>query len=339
MRSQFLRGASPAIAPAAPKPSMPIARPAPAPKPTTSIAPAPAAPKIPAPAPLPFTAPKPASPLPFATARPASPPAPAAGPPPTGEIVVAAIEAVSGQWPDPVRQEIEQFHLKTASISIPIKRLDPGMKAGRVVFPWAELCGWLSVPVPRSAHGDSQVELPLNVMAPLFLAKLRGGIIRKVVAVGGDMPDLFAGPGQTALPLPSAPTPAPMPSALGKLFGQPSKTDWTPEEIVAQIQALSGIAGALLASSDGLLVAGQMPAPLKGETMAAFAPQIFTRAGGCAEEAKLGTLRAVKLLAGQAPCAIFKAGALYLAVLGLAGQTLPEPALERIAGELARLKH
>ena len=333
---------APAAAPVAPMPvTAAPAAPAPsalkpgAPMPVVSFS---AAPKAPASAPLPFAAPK------------AEPPPPAAAPAPAGETVVTTLEAVSGAWPGPVRQEIQQFNLGSALISIPVSQLEPGMKTGRVVFTWAKLCGWLNVPRPRSAYDETHLELPLPVMAPLFLAKHRAPAPRKIAAVGENVPDLFAGRGR---PIATPPTPAvaaaeagepwppteSAPNVLGDIFGQPSKTDWTPREIAQGVAALPGVAGALLASRDGLLVAGQMPAPLNAETMAAFLPRIFTRLGGCAEEAQLGTLRGLMLLAGPAPCAIFKAGSFYLAVLGQAGQALPEPALERMAGALARQTH
>jgi predicted regulator of Ras-like GTPase activity (Roadblock/LC7/MglB family) len=110
----------------------------------------------------------------------------------------------------------------------------------------------------------------------------------------------------------------------------------TPQEVVDWILTLPGVTGAMLASNDGLLVAGQLPAPVEAETMAAFLPQILMRTGICTEEIRLGTLRSLTVLVGQTPCAMFKAGALCLAVLGQPGQTLPMAALERIAGELAQ---
>jgi predicted regulator of Ras-like GTPase activity (Roadblock/LC7/MglB family) len=325
--------------------------PAPA-KPTTSIVPGPAASKPPASAPLPFSAPRTASPLPFATARP-SPPlaAPAAASAPTGETVVTTIEVVSGAWPEPVRLEIQQFNLRNATISIPLNRLEAGMKAGRVIFTWAELCGWLSVPMTSPANGESEVEMPLKVIAPLFLARHHVTIPRKTVTIGENVPDLFSGLGRpVAQPPAPAPPAAPAVSAqepatvgganvLGEIFGKPSQTDWMPKEIMLQILAMPGVAGGVLGAADGLLVAGRTPAPLNAETLAAFLPQIFARVSGCAEEAQLGTLRALTLTAGVAPCAIFKAGPLYLAVLGRPGQALPEAALQRIAGELATLNH
>jgi predicted regulator of Ras-like GTPase activity (Roadblock/LC7/MglB family) len=352
--------------PSAPKPVAPAVAPIPepmvrkplthagppvaAPKMTTSIAQGPAVAKVPGSAPLPFAAPKPASPLPFAAARPAPPPPAAAVPAASGETVVMTIEAVSGAWPAAIHHEIRQFNLGSESISIPVSRLEAGMKSGRLVFTWAELCGWLGGPLLETANGQSQVELPLEVVAPLFLAKRRAATPRKIVTVGEDVPDLFAGLGRPAAPPPvpaAAPAAAPVvaaappapvaaPSVPAEVAEPASETELTPQEVVEWILTLPGVAGALLASNDGLLVAGQLPAPLEAETMAAFLPQILMRIGICTEEIRLGKLRSVMLLVGKTPCAMFRAGALSLAVLGQPGQTLPEAALERMAGELAR---
>jgi predicted regulator of Ras-like GTPase activity (Roadblock/LC7/MglB family) len=274
---------------------------------------------------------------------------PAAAHVPAGETVGIAMAAVSAAWPAPVRQEIEMFNLGNSTISIPVGHLEAGMKSGRIAFTWAELCGWLSPPVPPPANGECQVELPLQVIVPLFLAKHRAATPRKVVSIDANLPDLFAGLGRHAAPAPAPsaapvvapPQPAPAAAAnvLGQILGQPEKRDWTPQEIAKQILSLPGVAGVLLASNDGLLVAGQMPAPLKAETLAAFLPRIFTHAGLCAGEVQLGTLRALRLSAGPASCVVCRAGTLYLAALGQPGQALPEAALERIAAELAQQNH
>jgi predicted regulator of Ras-like GTPase activity (Roadblock/LC7/MglB family) len=320
--------AAPISAPYASKPAAPAASSPAARKPTTSIAAHPAAAK-------------PASPLPFAAARPApSPAAPAAAPAPTGETVATTLEALSGAWPAVVREEIQQFGLARAAVSIPLSRLEAGMKAGRVVFSWAEMCGWLNSPLPPPPNGQCPVELPLKVVAPLFLSKHRVAAPRQRVTVGEDVPNLFARTGRPVAPTTAAPqAPAAAPHVLGEVVGQPSQKEWLPKEITQRILALPGVAGALLASADGLLVAGRILAPLNAETLAAFLPQIFTHVGGMAQEAQLGALRALTLMAGPAPCTILKAGALYVAVLGRPGQPLPEAALQQIAGELAKLNH
>jgi predicted regulator of Ras-like GTPase activity (Roadblock/LC7/MglB family) len=88
--------------------------------------------------------------------------------------------------------------------------------------------------------------------------------------------------------------------------------------------------------SDGLLMAGRLPAPFRPETVAAFMPQIVGRVSQYAAEMQLGAVTGVLVAAGRGPCAMCKAGKLYLAVLGRAGEALPEAMIGRIAAELAR---
>jgi predicted regulator of Ras-like GTPase activity (Roadblock/LC7/MglB family) len=114
--------------------------------------------------------------------------------------------------------------------------------------------------------------------------------------------------------------------------------EWSPQEIARQITALPGVTGSLLATTDGLLVAGQISPPLTGETLAAFAPQVFSRISTYADEIKLGTVRAVTLTTDSGPCAMFGAGQVFIAVVGKPGQTLPEATLLRVAAELTNLK-
>jgi predicted regulator of Ras-like GTPase activity (Roadblock/LC7/MglB family) len=233
-------------------------------------------------------------------------------------------------------------------ISIPLASLENGMKTGRVVIAWGEILGWLNPPasVP-SVQGEVELELPLNVIAPLFIAKRRAAAAQTKVTVGEHIPDLFAGVAKPApAPAPVVPPPAPAPvparapelSALGRLFGQPTKLEWSPQEIARQITALPGVTGSLLATTDGLLVAGQISPPLTGETLAAFAPQVFSRISTYADEIKLGTVRAVTLTTDSGPCAMFGAGQVFIAVVGKPGQTLPEATLLRVAAELTNLK-
>jgi predicted regulator of Ras-like GTPase activity (Roadblock/LC7/MglB family) len=354
----------PQVAAAPPAPVVPTpAAPTPQPKPAPSIKPPSpvSAPKPPTAAPLPFAAAKPASPLPFAT-RPAQP-APTTAPPAPqqaaaldgdAETVVTTIGAISQLWPDEIRQEIQQFNLSEASVFIPVSRLGAGMRAGRVVFAWSEVLGWLSAPPPApSSQGAVELQLPLGVIAPLFIGKHRAATPQKKVAIGQDIPDLFAGLGKPAASTsPSAPTAAaaapvvaapaaaaaPQKNALGELFGQPTKNEWTPQEIAQQIAALPGVSGSLLATADGLLIAGQVPAPLEAETLAAFLPQVFGRIASYAGEIKLvGNVRAVTISTDFAPCAMLKAGKLYVAVPGKVGQSLPDAILLRIAAELTKL--
>ncbi|HWD21311.1 MAG TPA: roadblock/LC7 domain-containing protein [Verrucomicrobiae bacterium] len=383
----------PAPAPVPPPPAPPVAA-APMPPPAPA-APPPAPPKPVAPVRPPISAPKPPasatspSPLPFAqkSAAPTAAPAPAklpsmttkAPPPPAptapviektaapSDVVSVPLSDISETWPDPVRQEIARGEWDLSMVVIPLSRLEQGMKAGRLSFTWGDIRQLLNPPVGSisSPNTEVPVDLPLKVMAPLFLAARRPAAPQKKVQVGENIPDVFAGLkagaaltaptakapspvpeseidlGASAVeeapaPAPPPPAHAPRPDALGALFGQPLKGDWSPLEITQKISALPGVAGSLITMSDGLLVAGQAPAPQKAETVAAFLPQMFARMGQYAGEMQLGSLTALHLFTADAPCAVFKAGKLYLGVIGRAGEALPEAQLLRIASELAK---
>ena len=221
-----------------------------------------------------------------------------------------------------------------------MSRLEQGLKMGRVVFRWGDLCQWLQPPPPErpTANSDAALELPLKVVAPLYLARRRSWTAPRKQASVADIPDdipvLFSrisgAPGTASA---TAPPPA---GGLGEIFGMPGRVEWTPEEICRRICALEGVAGSALATSDGLAVAAQLPPGLNGDTVAAFLPQILSQASQSAGEMQLGPVTGVALTAGQARCAIYKAGKLYLAVLGDAGAALPEAALGRIAAELGK---
>ena len=49
----------------------------------------------------------------------------------------------------------------------------------------------------------------------------------------------------------------------------------TPNEVVSRAAALDGVAGALVALPDGLMVASRLASDVNGETLAAFLPQIL----------------------------------------------------------------
>jgi predicted regulator of Ras-like GTPase activity (Roadblock/LC7/MglB family) len=281
------------------------------------------------------------------------------------------LSALDEFWPAPVRQDIAQSNWYNASVALPMHRVASTMKTGRVAFTWGELIQWLDVPSASVSplHRETSLELPLKVIVPLFMSQRPAPVTQKKIVVDGSIPNLFAAPGkpswQTApapvpeavspapVPVPEAVSPAPVPvpeaispapavaaasaNVLGEIFGQPSKREWSPHEITQKINTLPGIAASLIVMSDGLLVAGNLPPPLKSETMAAFLPQTFGRMAHYSREMQLEPPTALTLLAGQTQFAIFKTGALYLAILGKPEAILPDTLLQRVAGELARL--
>jgi predicted regulator of Ras-like GTPase activity (Roadblock/LC7/MglB family) len=335
---------------------------APAPKPVQPPAPV-SVPKLPEPepgashftrrpgvAPLPSLAPK--APAPSASSPPFPVPKAPAMPSPLPlpeekEDLLVALSLLSESWPPSVLQAIGQEQLQNAIVSLPLSRLESGLKAGRVVFAWGELCQWLLPPLLGNSLPNREVvlELPLKVVAPLFLAHRRPGTAPKKLTaaahIPGHIPNLFGkspGAPETAV---SALAPAPAATAaagsgLGEIFGLPGRIEWTPPEICRRICALEGVAGGALAMSDGLVLAAHLPPALNPDTVAAFLPQIFARVSQSAGAMQLGPVTSVALTAGQGRCAIYKTGKLFLAVLGHPGATLPEAMLGRIAAELAK---
>ena len=106
---------------------------------------------------------------------------------------------------------------------------------------------------------------------------------------------------------------------------------------MAKVNVMKGVSGAVLASADGLLVAGQVAAPLKADTIAAFLPQIFSRLTQSAKEMQLGDLQTVFLTLQSGQCQIFKCGSLFFGALGKPGENLPSSTLNLIANELAKI--
>ena len=109
-----------------------------------------------------------------------------------------------------------------------------------------------------------------------------------------------------------------------------------PAELVKRTAAMPGVTGALLAMSDGLLVASELPNQLVGDNVAAFLPQIFGRLTQFSTELKLGELTSVMLVMDNSPWIIFRTGKVYFAVVGKAGEALPLPQLTAIVADIKR---
>jgi predicted regulator of Ras-like GTPase activity (Roadblock/LC7/MglB family) len=112
----------------------------------------------------------------------------------------------------------------------------------------------------------------------------------------------------------------------------------TPNEIVSRAAALNGVAGALVALPDGLMVASKLSADLNGDTIAAFLPQIFGKVNQCTKELRMGELNNLNFTVGNLPWKIFRVNAIFFAAFGRAGEPLPTAELASLACELDRKK-
>jgi len=122
----------------------------------------------------------------------------------------------------------------------------------------------------------------------------------------------------------------------GLIFGQPDKESWSFSEVTEKCSTLRGVAGALIADSDGLLVSGKWGGNVEPDSVAAFVPQIYRRFREYATELQLGEGENFTLMIENIPFQVFKSGSNFLAILGKPGEVLPKPQLSAVAKCLAQ---
>jgi predicted regulator of Ras-like GTPase activity (Roadblock/LC7/MglB family) len=334
---------------------------------STPVSPAPAAPAAPAPS------------RPVEPAVSAPPAAPVNRANPEQNVISAPLAALLEKWPEALRKEISQWNLPEAQIALPVDALAPAMKCGRVKFAWRELRAWIQ-PAPAATetlYDSVELELPLKVIAPLFLAQQMPPARQSSrLAVDQSIPSPFFGlaDGEVKVSMPSAPVavpaPKPAPPALKSVDAKLSETNYyvwgdtsdtprvdqseykraqapstdftsrssTPKEIVARAMKLPGVAGVVIALCDGLMIASQVPPELNPDTAAAFLPQIFDRVAQCTRELRMGPLNNLKFTVGNVPWQIFHVNAIYFAAFGHPSEALPAAQLASLAAELDRKK-
>jgi predicted regulator of Ras-like GTPase activity (Roadblock/LC7/MglB family) len=285
-------------------------------------------------------------------------------------------------WPEVLRGEIEQLNLSDAHVALPVRFVEPALKQGKIAFTWKVLRSWIRpATLPTvSAHDGMMLDLPLRVIAPLFLSRNKqAASTHQKVEVDENIPNLFFGFPQgesaaVALEQQAAPvapaiadeepeanftpaakssvdtnfytwnesTDAPQVDASAEKKSSPG-TDFltryaTPNEVVSRAAALDGVAGALVALPDGLMVASKLSSDLNGDTLAAFLPHIFGKVSQCTKELRMGELNNLHFTVGNVPWKIFRVNAIFFAAFGRAGQPLPSAQLAALAGELDRRK-
>ena len=313
------------------------------------------------------------------------------------------LAALAESWPDVLRGEIHQLNLSRAHVALPMRVVDPALRQGKVAFPWKLLRSWIRPAIlpTVSAHDGMMLDLPLHVIAPLFIAKQKQTSFYKKdkVAVDENIPNLFFGfpqpeseepveeepaaaapvaPPPVAPPPPAPAKPEPATTETSAIFSPAPKLKpagvpdtnfyvWgdsadtprvdetefkrkssagtefltryaTPNEVVSRAAALDGVAGALVALPDGLMVASKVSADLNGDTLAAFLPHIFGKVSQCTKELRMGELNNLHFTVGNVPWKIFRVNAIFFAAFGRAGQPLPTAQLAALAGELDRKK-
>ena len=121
-------------------------------------------------------------------------PAPTASSHSPGAVLRVPLAQAAASWPDEVRRDLAGLNLATAAIELPMTTAEQALKSGLVAFPWKQLCQWIDSPsvlAPPPATGEMLVEVPLPIIAPLFMARYRPAATQKRAAVSDSIPDLF----------------------------------------------------------------------------------------------------------------------------------------------------
>jgi predicted regulator of Ras-like GTPase activity (Roadblock/LC7/MglB family) len=267
-------------------------------------------------------------------------------------------------------------------VALPVDAVEAALRRGRVAFTWKALRSWIrpATPPTASEHDAIELELPLKVIAPLFMARKQSDSqSQQKLTVDEEIPNLFFGFPQPDPVAPAAPAPVPAISPVAvapasvaasrpPLVAKPVDTNYyiwddasdttqlhveaikrsgpsgtefvkryaSPNEIVSRAAALDGVAGALIALPDGLMVASRIPAELNADTLAAFLPQLFNKVSQCTKELRMGELNNLNFTVGNVPWKIFRVNAIFFAVFGKTAQPLPTAQLVGLAAELDR---
>ena len=293
---------------------------------------------------------------------------------PEVRIIQVPLSALMETWPDALRQEVIQSNMIAAQVALPGPLIEAALKRGRVAFPWQLVRSWIKpTPPGTSAQGEAEVELPLRVIAPLFMPRQKVEVKSqaKPAVPPGSIPNLFFGfpqpqPEELVAPInapdvvpPAKPVDAKLAETNFFVWGDNAETpridetdykrpktpatDFTtrrsmPNDVINRAMGLPGVVGAIIALPDGLKVAHNLPADLNPDTVAAFLPQLFSRVSQCSKELRMGELNNLNFTIGNIPWKIFRVNAVYFAAFGRAGEPLPTPQLAMLAAELDQKK-
>ncbi len=261
-----------------------------------------------------------------------------------------ALAEIETNWPQGIRAEITQANLKNSALSLPLDELEKSLRKGKAVFPWKQIAGSLQPPLASidAANAETLLELPLKIIVPKFLAQKKPALPQKKISIPENIPDLFKQPGAAKIEVPS-PTPAPVftpdiatsvPIPMIPMSSPVAAVSnaTRPKDILQKICAMEGILGAVITGQDGLLMAGQVSAPLQAEKIAAFLPQIFSRVNQPLSEMGKNEAAAFTIHYDDNCWRIVKVKAFYLLAISQPCASLPVAELKQLATELAKME-
>jgi predicted regulator of Ras-like GTPase activity (Roadblock/LC7/MglB family) len=165
-------------------------------------------------------------------------------------MIQVPLASVTMGWPDAIRQVLAGLNTPDAIVMLPASELEQCLKKGKVVFQWKRIKSFVKPPLKSGlppAVEESQVEFPLQIIAPLFLAQRKPATQQKKFEVAEDIPDVFSGkglivppaeaPDRPAVPAPSRPAPPPAAPAPAPARPAPAAAPARPAPAPAPVRA------------------------------------------------------------------------------------------------------
>jgi predicted regulator of Ras-like GTPase activity (Roadblock/LC7/MglB family) len=245
-----------------------------------------------------------------------------------------------------VLQNLPAFQLTgdTAAVSekervtLPLALIEPQLASGRITIPPDVFQAALLEKhrcLFQIDEAKTAVALPLEEVLknlPVTVLKLRGDQEESALDKDFETPfSIKAKEDAQRFVIEKAPTgktsdnPTDQPSVNAKVDHEPiaeKKVD--PKEIVAQASALAGVKACAITFSDGLSLAGELPAEIAADGLCAMAPQILERVAQHVRETKLGSLVAVTLYTKGSAVSFFAQGNVCLTALHSEGSLAPQ---------------
>ena len=205
-----------------------------------------------------------------------------------------------------------------------------------------------TAPAPSAGRTSDQLHVNLNNCTVADLARIEGigpVLAQRIIEFrntrGGfkSLDDLREVPGISRKLLRTLAGPSRC--GLNRLLGVEHNEELTLQEVVRLTSQLKGVAGCILAMSDGVFLTGQLPPHLDQETISVFAPQLFRKVGRYMKELRAGQVTRLSVFTDQQPISIFRAHDIFLIVIH-DNRHFSKALLrrcERISQELARVCH
>lgn len=214
-----------------------------------------------------------------------------------------------------------------------------GPSAGQKAKPSESVAASVPVPAPAPVPTPVAEKVPVVVTPPAEIAPpapepvaapLKFTLVREE-----PTPIAEAAPVAPVAPVTAVAEPVAQPITQSASVSH-AGTASSPAEIVETACALPGVAGAVVALEEGLVVAQKLPTSLSADTFAAFMPQIFGRLERYTSEMQLGAATEITIQSAHGPWQIARRGKIYFGILGRAGERLPD-SLGNLADQLAAL--